>query len=108
MKALAIIAIVLAGLAFFIPLVGIWAAALSSVMGLIAFRSQPTLGGVAIGLNLLDTAFFTPALLIAEGMNQAENGSAGAVYWSWVGFHVVLLVVGIILAKTKKSDSEAS
>ena len=103
MKALSIVAIVLAGLAFFIPLVGIWVALISSIMGLIAFRSQTTLAAVAVGLNLANTAFFTPALLLAEGMNQAEGGGAGAVYWSWVGIHVVILVVGIILVKTKKS-----
>ena len=41
-------------------------------MGLIAFRSQTTLAAIAAGLNLANTAFFTPALLLAEGMNQLK------------------------------------
>jgi len=107
MKALSIVAVVLAGLAFFIPLVGVWVALFSSVMALIAFRSETTLSAVAVGLNLTNTAFFTPALLIAEGLNQMENGtsSAGAIYWGWVGLQAFILVVGIILASTKKTTS---
>jgi len=36
-----------------------------------------------------------------------ENGtsSAGAIYWGWVGLQAFILVVGIILASTKKTTS---
>ena len=78
MKALSIVAIVLAGLASFIPLVGIWVALISSVMGLIAFRSSTTLSAVAVGLNLANTAFASPSLLLAEAVNIEDGGSAGA------------------------------
>jgi|TARA_B110000967_G_scaffold161566_1_gene167763 predicted permease len=105
MKALSIIAVVLAGLSFFIPVVGVFSAMLASLLGLIAFRSESTLAGVAIGLNLLNTAFFSPSLLIAEAVNQSENiDSAGDLYWFYVGFHVVALVLGIILSYTKKKE----
>ena len=103
MKALSIVAVVIAGIAFFIPVFGVWMAVLSSVMGLIAFRSSTTLSAVAVGLNLANTAFASPSLLLAEAVNIEDGGSAGAIYWTYVGIHVVILVVGIILAKTKKS-----
>ena len=104
MKALGIIAIVIAGLSFFIPIYGVFTAILSTAMALLAFRSESTLAGVAIGLNLLDTAFFSPSLMIADIVNTGMEGaeSAGDLYAVYVGIHFVALVVGIILAYTKK------
>lgn len=103
MKALAIVAVVLAGISFFIPVIGVFSAMVASVLAVIAFRSQATLSGVAVGINIVNTAFFSPSLLIAEGANQMDGGAAGSLYWFYVGFHLVLLVIGIILAYTKKA-----
>ena len=64
---------------------------LASLLAVISFRSEATLSGVAIGLNIINTAFFTPTLLIAEGVNQVDGGAAGELYWAYVGFHLVLL-----------------
>jgi len=110
MKALSIVALVLAGISFIIPIIGVWTALIASIMAVISFRSQATLSGIAIGLNLINTAFFSPSLLIAEGISAADQLSAGAeptgvgaIYWGWVGAHIVLLIIGGILAITKKS-----
>ena len=103
MKALAIVAIVLAGISFIIPLVGVFTAMLASVMALISFRSQPTLSGVAVGMNIIKTAFLSPTLLIAEAGNQMDGQAAGELYWFYVGFHLVILAIGGALAYSKKA-----
>ena len=103
MKALSIIAIVLAGISFIIPLVGVFTAIVASLLALISFRSQATLSGIAIGLNIISTAFFSPSLLIAEGVNQADGQAAGELYWAYVGIHLVALAIGGALAYFKKA-----
>ena len=103
MKALAIVALVLAGISIFVPVMGVFTAMGASVLALISFRSQATLSGIAIGLNIINTAFFSPSLLLAEGMNQVDGGTAGELYWFYVGFHLVILVIGGALAFFKKA-----
>jgi hypothetical protein len=103
MKALSIVAIVLAGISFIIPVVGVFSAMGASLLAIISFRSEATLSGVAIGLNIINTAFFSPSLLIAEGMNQVDGQVAGELYWFYVGFHLVLLAIGGALAYSKKA-----
>ena len=103
MKALSIVALVIAGLSFFIPLGGVFLAILASLMAVISFRSEATLSGVAVGLNLINTAFFSPSIVLAEGVNQVDGGE-GSVYFFYVGIHVVALIIGIILAMTKKKE----
>ena len=106
MRALSIVALVVAGLSFFIPIGGVFLAILASLMAVISFRSEATLSGVAVGLNLINTAFFSPSIVIAEGANQVADGE-GSVYFFYVGIHVVALIVGIILAMTKKEEDSA-
>ena len=103
MKALAIVALVLAGISIFVPVMGVFTAMGASVLALISFRSQATLSGIAIGLNIINTAFFSPSLLLAEGMNQVGGQTAGELYWFYVGFHLVILVIGGALAYFKKA-----
>tara|TARA_Y100000748_G_C15196410_1_gene371644 strand:- start:99 stop:410 length:312 start_codon:yes stop_codon:yes gene_type:complete len=103
MKALAIVALVLAGISIFVPVMGVFTAMGASVLALISFRSQATLSGIAIGLNIINTAFFSPSLLLAEGMNQVDGQAAGELYWFYVGFHLVILVIGGALAYFKKA-----
>ncbi len=110
MKALSIVAVVLAGISFIIPVVGVFTAIFASVLALVSFRSQATLSGIAIGLNLINTAFFSPSILLAEGVNAMENGDAavGAIYWTYVGIHVVALIIGGALAYFKKGEEISS
>ena len=105
MKAISIVAVVVAGISFVVPVYGVFTAILASVLGLISFRTEPTLSGVAVGLNLVNTAFFSPSIVIAEGFNQVlnEGNPDDSIYLTYVGIHVVILVIGIILAVTKKN-----
>ena len=103
MKALSIVALVLASISFIIPVIGVFSAMIATLLAVISFRSQATLSGIAIGLNILNTAFFSPSLLLAEGVNQVDGGTAGELYWAYVGFHLVILVVGVALAYFKKA-----
>lgn len=106
MKALAIIALVFAGLSIIVPVVGVFLAMLCSVLALISFRSQPTLAGVTFGLNIVSTAFLSPSLIVAEAVSssatsevvsaQTVANTPGSIYLFYVGFHVVLFAVAIV------------
>jgi len=98
MKALAIIAMIFAIVAIFIPVVGVFLALLCSVLALISFRTEPTFAGVTFGVNIINTAFLSPSILAQDVISSSLNGAtaAGAVYWFYVGFHVVLLLVAAL------------
>lgn len=104
MKALAIVALVFGALSIFIPVGGVFIAMLCSVLALIAFRSQPTLAGITFGINIINTAFLSPSIMISDAVSsgqldlgvaamESEPTAAGSVYWAYVLFHVFLLVV---------------
>ncbi len=109
MKALAIIAVVFAGLSIFIPLVGIFLAMFCSVLALMTFRSQSTLSGITFGLNIISTAFLSPSLMVAEAFNsskssevevmsattQIPSSTSGGIYLFYVGFHIALFFIAI-------------
>lgn len=105
MKALSIVALVVAALSFFIPVFGVFTAMAASVVAVISFRWEATLSGITIGLNIVNTAFFSPSLLLSSMDVADEFGSEGAgeLYYFYLGFHAVLLVIGIILSFTKKA-----
>lgn len=107
MKGLAITALVLTGVSFLIPVFGVFVSLLTSVMALISFRWQPTLSGITVGINLIKTAFLSPSLFIAVGGTAAVGASdeqAVGLYGFYVGWHVVILVAGVLLAITKKKQ----
>ncbi len=109
MKATAIVALVFACLSIFIPVGGVFIAMLCSVMVLITFRSQPTLSGITFGINILNTAFLSPSIYMAdfleadktaavrkglvEGEVSTEQYEIIAVY---IGFHLVLFLIAIL------------
>lgn len=106
MKALAILALVFGALSIFIPVGGVFIALLCSVFALISFRTQPTLAGIAFGINIINTAFLSPSIMIADASNSgafdsasdaitSDRGGAGDIYWFYVGFHVVLLLLAL-------------
>lgn len=66
-----------------------------SVFALITFCKQPTLSGITFGLNIISTAFLSPVLVAANSSASAENGNA--VYWFYVGFHIVLMLIAFVL-----------
>lgn len=101
MKAVAIVALVFGALSIFIPLGGIFIAMLCSVLALLSFRSQPTLSGTTFGINLINTAFLSPSLLVADmasstGDISSQATEPGSVYFFYVGFHVALLIAALL------------
>ncbi|WP_198678701.1 hypothetical protein [Pseudidiomarina insulisalsae] len=103
MKALAIIALIFGGLSIFIPVGGVFIAMLCSVLALISFRSQPTLSGITFGINIINTAFLSPSILLSDAASSGAFDTArhvtesptetGELYWAYVGFHIVLLII---------------
>jgi len=102
MRATAIVALVFASLSIFIPVGGIFIAMLCSIMVMITFRSEPTLSGITFGINILNTAFLSPSIMLAdvassEGViSPNEVTSSGEILGAYIGFHVILLIVAII------------
>lgn len=104
MQPLAIIALVFAGVSIFIPVFGVFMAFICSIMAVIAFRSQPTLSGITLGLNIINTAFLSPSIIMTDMAVSSgafiDIGIAptdvGQVYFLYVGFHVIMLVIAII------------
>lgn len=107
MKALAIVALVFASLSIFIPVGGVFIAMGCSIMALIAFRSQPTLTGVTFGINIINTAFLSPSIMLSDAASAGEMkelgmGLSGAptesgdIYWFYVGFHLVVFAVALV------------
>lgn len=107
MKALSIVALVFGALSIFIPVGGVFLAMLCSLMAMISFRSQPTLSGITFGLNIINTAFLSPSILLSDAASSgawntagsvsttAAPTEAGSIYWAYVGFHLVLFVIAI-------------
>jgi len=103
-KAIAILALIFAGLSMFIPLGGVFLALFCSLFALVSFRSQPTISGITFGINIVSTAFLSPLLVAAEmttssgvsASSSAYQSSPGSIYLFYVGIHVVLLVVAIL------------
>ncbi len=106
MKALAIVALVFGALSIFIPVIGVFLAILCSLMAMISFRSQPTLSGITFGINIINTAFLSPSIMLSDfasysGVLDLETSTTsaptelGEIYWSYVGFHLVLFVVAV-------------
>ena len=94
MKAIAILALVFASLSIVIPVGGVFIAMFCSVLALISFRSQPTLSGIAFGLNIISTAFLSPMIVLTD-VSSADT-APGEIYWFYVGFHLVLLALAVI------------
>ncbi len=106
MKALAIVALVFAALSLFIPVLGVFLAMLCSLFALISFRSQPTLSGITFGINIINTAFLSPSIMLSDVassgafelgiVDEASKTEAGEIYFFYVGFHIVLFVAAVM------------
>jgi hypothetical protein len=118
MKALAIVALVFAALSLFIPLLGVFLAMLCSLFALISFRSQPTLSGITFGINIINTAFLSPSIMLSDVVstgafeldivNGASKTEAGEIYFFYVGFHIVLFVVAVMWRLIRGAPKTAS
>ena len=80
---------------------------LCSLMAMISFRSQPTLSGITFGLNIINTAFLSPSIVLtdaassgawdtAASISTTSPTEAGSIYWAYVGFHLVVFIVAAV------------
>tara|TARA_S200002703_G_scaffold145088_1_gene139213 strand:+ start:273 stop:605 length:333 start_codon:yes stop_codon:yes gene_type:complete len=106
MKALAIVALIFTAISFFVPIFGVYISVFTSLLCLFSFRFEPTLSGITVGLNLLKTLFLSPSIVATAALEAATTEGSTEVtsflYWTLNGFHIFVLVVGIVLASTRK------
>ena len=95
MSTLSIVALVSGTLSIFMPMGGIFIAMLSSLMAMMAFRSQPTLATITFGINIINASFLSSNLATRET-------SFGDAYLLLIAFHVVFLLVGIVWRLSKQ------
>lgn len=105
MKALSIVSLIFAALSIFIPVGGVFIAMVCSLMAMISFRSQATISGIAFGINIINTAFLSPSIMLSDAassgaLDVAESTAppteAGEIYWFYVGFHLVVFAIAIV------------
>ena len=109
MKALAIVAVVVAGIAVVVPYFGgTYLPVIAGVMAVIAVKEQHVLSFVALGINVVNVAFLSWSLYaISEGCKIASGfgNDCGplANFWTWMGLNLVLLAaaVGLYLMNKK-------
>jgi hypothetical protein len=118
MKAVAIVALVFGSLSIFIPVGGIFIAMLCSLMAMVSFRSQPTLSGITFGINIINTAFLSPSIMLSDasssgaidlgGASTAIPTESGQIYWTYVGFHVALFVIAVVWRLIRGASKQPS
>ena len=85
-KVFGILAIVVAGISFIIPVFGVFLACfVGTPLVLLSLKDGVILGYVAGGLNVINIAFLSPSLAIAS----AAGGTSG-LYW----FFVICTIAG--------------
>ena len=114
MKALGIVAIVVASIAIIVPVFGAtWLPIIAGIMAVIAVRAQHVLAFVALGINVINVAFLSASIRAADflcdgadAFNSAlseftgDYGSVdvdcgGGVFWTYMGINLVLAAVAV-------------
>tara|TARA_B100000795_G_C22699188_1_gene398914 strand:- start:195 stop:515 length:321 start_codon:yes stop_codon:yes gene_type:complete len=91
-KVFGIIAVVVAGISFIIPVIGIWLACfVGTILVALSLKDGAVLGYVAGGLNIINIAFASPTLIIASAADEGVS-----LYFIYVG----LAVLGPVLLFT--------
>ena len=125
MKALGIVAIVVASISVVIPLFGAtWLPLIAGIMAVIAVKEEHVLAFVALGINIINVAFLSPILLVASavtgcagevasGMEEIMSGNydvdtpdcgAGSMYWTYLSIHLVAAAIaGVLTYMNKKA-----
>ena len=94
-KIFGIIAVVVAGISFVIPVMGVFLACfLGSILVALSLKEGAMLGYIAGGLNIINVAFLSPSVAIASA---ASGGTS--VYFFYVGFAILGPVLLFILNK---------
>ncbi len=85
-KVFGILAVVVAGISFIVPVIGVYLAAfVGTGLVLLSLKDGVILGYVAGGLNIINISFLSPTLVVAS----AAGGTSG-LYW----FFVILTIIG--------------
>ena len=117
MKALGIIAIVVASIAVVIPVIGAtWLPIIAGVMAVIAVRAEHILAFVALGINIVNVAFLSASLKFVDNLcegNSAVNNAldaynaysgdslstgvdcSGGVFWTYMGINLALAALAV-------------
>tara|TARA_B100001094_G_scaffold239620_1_gene235134 strand:+ start:2467 stop:2838 length:372 start_codon:yes stop_codon:yes gene_type:complete len=114
MKALGIVAIVVAAISIVIPVFGAtYLPIIAGIMAVIAVKEESTLAFVALGINIVNVAFLSASIRLADaacdvmsdfsaGMEELTGesyGSAtcdgGGAFWTWMGINIALLAVAV-------------
>ena len=94
-KVFGILALVVAGLSFIVPIIGIFMACfLGSLLVALSLKDGAMFGYIAGGLNIINIAFLSPSLALASA---AEGGFS--VYFFYLGCAVLGPVLLFILNK---------
>ena len=94
-KVFGIIAVVVAGISFIIPVMGVFLACfLGSILVALSLKDGAMLGYIAGGLNIINVAFLSPSVAIAS----AASGGA-SLYFFYVGFAILGPVLLFVLNK---------
>ena len=104
MKAISIVSLVFAGISIFIPIVGVYIAVLCSLLAMVSFRSEPTLSGITFGINIINTAFLSPSLIIVSKINGTVT-EPNNLYFIYLGAHFALLIAGIAFRIIRGSEA---
>ena len=123
MKALGIVAIVVASISIVIPVFGAtYLPIIAGIMAVIAVREEHVLAFVALGINVVNVAFLSPSLKLVDGFCDAASGVSdsinafgsalseytgesyesvsaadcgGSAFWTWMGINLALAAVGV-------------
>ena len=94
-KVFGVIAIVVAGISFIVPVIGVFLACfLGSLLVALSLKDGAMLGYIAGGLNIINVAFLSPSVAIAS----AASGGA-SLYFFYVGFAILGPVLLFVLNK---------
>ena len=99
-KGMGILAIIVAGIAIFIPVVGVYLTILSGILAALAYGQRAFLGYIAIGINFISLFFLSPLLWVAASAETASENSIAGLVWFLLGTQVIALL--FLLWKKKK------
>ena len=117
MKALGIVAIVVASISIVIPVFGAtYLPIIAGIMAVIAVREEHVLAFVALGINVVNVAFLSASIRLVDaacdgvaagakayndvmsefGMSGTDVSCDGSgMFWTWMGINIALLAAGV-------------
>ena len=99
-KVMGILSIIVAGIAVFIPVVGVYLTIISGLLAALAYGKRAFLGYIAIGINFISLFFLSPLLWVAASAEGANEDTIAGLVWFLLGTQVVALV--FLFWKSKK------